>query len=222
MVIVDEIKKSKRKTIAIKVDINGKVIVYAPINCTSKRIEDFVNSKQDWIIKSKQKILFTNNIYDTKNIKIGDEIYLFGDKYKLLVGNDKSVKIEGKYIILPVNYQKNLETHLKKWIVKFSKDYLSNRLDLVAGKLNFTNYTFKISYARGKWGSCSNERKIMLNFRLIECPVEIIDYIITHELVHINHFNHGSMFYKELESYYPNSKDYVKWLKQNAGILSSY
>lgn len=222
MIIIDEIKKSNRKTLAIKVDNLGRVIVYCPNGCSDKRIEKFVHEKENWIEKSKNRVLLTNYKYDTTNLKIGDEIYLLGEKYQLQIGNSKKIEICDKYLILPVNYQNNVENHLKKWLKDYGKVYLNYRLDIIANKMGIVNYSFKISSARGKWGSCSKDNLIMLNFRLMECPVTIIDYIITHELCHILQFNHSKQFYRNLEYYYPDSKLYIKWLKDNAGILGSY
>ncbi len=222
MVIVDEIKKSNRKTLSIKVDSLGKVIVYAPYYYSDKKIMEIVQSKEKWIEKCKNKTVESNNIYDTKNIAINDKIYLFGEQYTLQIANVKKPVIDGKSVFLPVNYQNNLEKHLKKWIKEQADVYLNDILNDVARRLNFSDYTFKITSARAKWGSCSSKREIMLNFRLIECPLEIIEYVAVHELIHLLYFNHGKYFYQKLASIYPNYKEYINWLKQNAGILNSY
>lgn len=223
--ITYELKKSNRKTMSLKVDSSGKLIVYAPYFFTENKINEFVLSKENWIKKCQKEAFLTNEKYKTKDLKEGDFIYFLGEKYMLKFANVKAVefvKKQQKYCILPANYQKNTENKLKTYMKKQAEWYLKDVLDSRAKILNLTYNSFRITYARQKWGSCSSKKEIMLNFRLMLCKEEIIEYVITHELVHLLELNHGKNFYSRLNYYYPNSKDYIKWLKENSGILNAY
>ncbi len=74
---------------------------------------------------------------------------------------------------------------------------------------------------RSRWGSCSRHGNISLNWRLIQLPAEVSDYIILHELMHRRQLNHSARFWQEVEAACPGYEAAERWLKQNAGLLGS-
>jgi len=72
---------------------------------------------------------------------------------------------------------------------------------------------------RSRWGSCSASGTISLNWRLIQTPDSVRDYIIHHELVHLQEMNHSPRFWTRVEQSYPAWRDAERWLKQNGSLL---
>jgi predicted metal-dependent hydrolase len=72
---------------------------------------------------------------------------------------------------------------------------------------------------RSRWGSCSRRGTISLNWKLIQAPPFVRDYIILHELMHLRQMNHSARFWRQVEGVCPEYKTAEKWLKQNAGLL---
>lgn len=72
---------------------------------------------------------------------------------------------------------------------------------------------------RSRWGSCSRRGAISLNWRLIQTPVFVRDYIILHELMHLREMNHSPRFWREVERVCPDYAVAEKWLKQHPGLL---
>lgn len=72
---------------------------------------------------------------------------------------------------------------------------------------------------RTRWGSCSRQGSISLNWRLIQTPPFVRDYIILHELMHLRQMNHSPRFWREVEKVCPDYRMAWKWLKQNPGLL---
>ena len=70
-----------------------------------------------------------------------------------------------------------------------------------------------------KWGSCSEQGNINLNFRLLFAPPEILDYIIIHELAHLKEKNHSPAFWSVVKEAIPDHKEREKWLKENGNML---
>ena len=87
-----------------------------------------------------------------------------------------------------------------------AKDYLLNRLNKLAIKNGFTYNKATIRNQKTRWGSCSQNNNISLNIQLINLPVDLIDYVILHELVHTEVKNHSDRFWKTLDRYVENSK----------------
>lgn len=91
-------------------------------------------------------------------------------------------------------------------------EYISNFVGLSYNKLKFSD-------AKKRWGSCSNQKSINLNWRLIMTPPEVIDYVIVHELVHTVELNHSKRFWEIVSKIIPDFKQSIKWLKENEFLL---
>jgi predicted metal-dependent hydrolase len=72
---------------------------------------------------------------------------------------------------------------------------------------------------KSRWGSCSRRGTISLNWRLIQAPAFVLDYIILHELCHLEHMNHSRRFWRQVEHLYPGFKAAERWLKQHSSLL---
>ena len=74
---------------------------------------------------------------------------------------------------------------------------------------------------RSRWGSCSRHGTISLNWRLVQTPTFVRDYLILHELMHLRQMNHSARFWREVERVCPDYKNAERWLKQHSALLRS-
>ena len=72
---------------------------------------------------------------------------------------------------------------------------------------------------RSRWGSCSRRGAISLNWRLIQLPGPVCDYVILHELMHRRQLNHSAAFWREVKAVCPDHAAAERWLKQHAALL---
>ncbi len=101
----------------------------------------------------------------------------------------------------------------KKLLTKKARAYLPYRLDFWAKKYSYSYTTLRLSHAQTRWGSRSSSGTISLNIGLMNLPEQLRDYVILHELAHINHMNHSAAFWSELAAHDPNYKRHRKALK---------
>jgi predicted metal-dependent hydrolase len=87
------------------------------------------------------------------------------------------------------------------------------RLAHFAETYNFTYNRVFIRDQKTLWGSCSSRRNLSFNWRLIQTPLDIIDYIVVHELVHTRILRHSKAFWSRVESIYPQHRQARLWLK---------
>lgn len=106
------------------------------------------------------------------------------------------------------------KNNLEKWYRKEAKNYLSKRIDFLAKKHNFKFNKLFIRDSFNKWGNCSKEKNISLNWRLIKAPVEVIDYVILHELCHTVILKHSHAFWLKLSTVSPTYNEQANWLKK--------
>jgi len=105
------------------------------------------------------------------------------------------------------------------WYQSQARQYFINRLAALAHANGFRYQRMRLSSARTRWGSCSRRKTISLTWRLIMAPPEVIDYVILHELVHLEIPNHSKAFWQRVAALQPGYAALRKWLKENGAML---
>ncbi|MDO4612373.1 MAG: M48 family metallopeptidase [Candidatus Saccharibacteria bacterium] len=101
----------------------------------------------------------------------------------------------------------------KKILMKKAREYLPYRLEYLAKLYGYEYDKCRLSHANTRWGSCSSNRTISLNIGLMKVPEELRDYVILHELAHLNHMNHSRDFWAEVGRHDKNYKLHERRLK---------
>lgn len=101
----------------------------------------------------------------------------------------------------------------KKILMKKAKEYLPYRLEYFAKLHGYKYDKCRLTHANTRWGSCSSNRTISLNIGLMKVPEVLRDYVILHELAHLNHMDHSKAFWQEVGSHDKNYKTHEKKLK---------
>lgn len=206
------IKSKKRKnTIEFRV-INNKVYVYTPL----KVKDDYIHNLY---LRYKEELL--NKIKNTSKIKyLGKEYNLVNKNSKLLVKPSIEI-IENDFIIyLPENKIVNIDSFLIEWKKIEIKKIIEERIKYFLNNYKIFKFSFdknKISYKnqRSLWGSCSSVNNLNFNCNLIEKRIEVIDYVIIHELSHTLYKDHSKNFWNCIANIIPNYKELRKELKNN-------
>lgn len=188
------VKKSVRKSLVIKITPEGRIVVLAPVKCTDRFIDDFVNKKREWIEGKLQ------DIQDTKVSRAEyynlEKFIIFGDYHDVLdMGEYYDV---GGYHINKIK-NKPIKDCFLSYAWQKAEEYLPERLAYISKTLGLEYSNLKIISARKKWGSCNNKKEIRLNFRLIMLPRYLIDYVICHELCHTQILNHSKDFWNMIK-----------------------
>ncbi len=116
---------------------------------------------------------------------------------------------------LPVKDPKNQRARdaKKKLLMKKAREYLPYRLEYYAKLYGYSYDKMRLSHAGTRWGSCSSNRTISLNIGLMQVPEPLRDYVILHELAHLNHMDHSPAFWAEVGKHDPRYKTHRTKLK---------
>lgn len=206
------IKNNIKHNIRIK---NIKTDSINSSNINSHLNNDTINNRNNYVKnKSLKNSNMKNNFIDEnlkwKFLKLNEFINEILNQNGLL----KNVSIDNS---LNKNLVKNLLLIYYKII---AKHIFTDRIGYYSKIYNFNVNNIKISNAEKRWGSCSYKNNINLVWRLVMAPIDIIDYVVVHELVHINHKHHKKKFWIEVEKIIPDYRENIKWLKENGYTLT--
>lgn len=115
------------------------------------------------------------------------------------------------------------ENHIKEQLVKWYRiqagEVIRERVEYYASFLGEDYGQIRIKDQKSCWGSCSGKRNLNFNWHLILTPIEILDYVVVHELCHLKEMNHSKAFWSEVERVLPDYKERRKWLRSREKVL---
>lgn len=205
--------RRKRATLEIAVEPNASVVVTAPIDATLEVITKRVRTRSAWI-RRQQRFFAQYAPHTPERRFVTGETHLYlGRHYRLKVVADieATVSLFGGYIVVRSDHPKQTELTrdlLRRWYRDRAHVKFAERLEL--NLLRFANpealrpSRMIVRKLRQRWGSMSPSGGLLLNLRLIEAPVDAIDYVITHELCHIAKPHHGAAFFRLLDRILPD------------------
>lgn len=211
-----DVIRSNRKSMAIEVTANGLVIVRVGKMVKKEQWEAVLLKKQDWILNHRKRMLAA--VSDKPSpIADGYMVQILGRAYELKLECHKKkeimIGIEGEKLLLryPEGMDEVREV-IRQWLIEQAKILILERVALYADKMQLSYGRVTIKDQKTRWGSCSSKKNLNFNYRLIMAPLEILDYVVVHELAHLKQMNHSSLFWREVEQVIPDYKTRRNWL----------
>ena len=201
----------KRKTLGIKVHPDQSVEVVAPIGSTADRVKEKVKSKASWILKQQDYFQSFYPLTPPRQYVSGETHLYLGKQYRLKLheAQKEEVKLHGSYLsvfLKDKSDKEKAEQLLKGWYKEKATQHfqtLYEKKRTMADAFKKQPSSLKYRWMKKRWGSCSRRGNILLNLELIKAPKSCIEYVLIHELCHLEHQNHSKAFYALLERYCP-------------------
>ncbi len=203
----------------VRVDRPGQLTVTIPPKGTLQGARAFVANRENWIRQQmgRMKILEGEHRW-----QIGRQILWRGERVPLRVERTTQgwrALLGQDTIQLPWGKREDIITCLVRAIRRLASEELSLRTAQLALELGVEVRSVTIRDQRTRWGSCSARRDVSLNWRLMQAPSWVSDYVIVHELIHTRHFHHGPEYWQEVEVAFPRYHEAELWLKRHAVLL---
>lgn len=221
--LVDQVIRSRRKTVAILVRPDGKVIVRAPLRLSREKILAFVQSKAGWIAarKAEAQEIQQQAAHQKRRFAEGETFPVLGREYPLrLAGGPKTGLWFAEGFVLNSENLPQAAALFERWYRAMARKILTERTRFYAQTFGLTYQKLRISSARTRWGSCSSRGTLSFTWRLVMAPLEVVDYVVVHELAHLRHPNHSAAFWAEVARMMPDYKTHRDWLKKNGRFLT--
>jgi predicted metal-dependent hydrolase len=226
------IRRSERARRArILVDGDG-VEVVLPRRFPLRDVEPFVEEKRAWIERTLRRLRETEAELPAARLEDGGFVPYLGESLRLSVrvepGRQREhVARRGEVlrVALPADAERLLPSEnalrdaLERWYRRRARAEVALRLDAACARAGSSYTRLQIRGQRTRWASCSSTGAMSFNWRLLLAPAEILDYVVEHEVAHLERLDHSPRFWRLLASRCPDWREYEAWLRRHGHAL---
>ena len=210
-----QLERRQRRTVGLKITQTG-LVIHAPKRISQSQLEDIIVQKADWVLRKLASV--TANRIPEIQWQHGEQLLFLGNAITLTIEHNarsKAVEYEPGVLQLAMPNQDEMLIARKvvQWYKKQAITDFTRRLEIFSSKLGVKFTSLTLSNAASRWGSCNSKKEIRLNWRLLQAPPHIINYVVCHELAHIKEMNHSAKFWATVASIFPDYKAAEKELK---------
>jgi len=205
------LKRCKRKSIGLRIDGHG-LSISVPLQTALPHVETILQEKANWITKklqhwqSKQSLALTW-AHDATYPLLGEPWCIalkpLGEIQMVCQSANTAADSAFAGQFTSQLDPRQIEKFVMTWYGQQAIVCFKQRIAIYAQALNVSAPPFRLSRAKTRWGSCNSRGIIHLNWRLIQMPLHLVDYVVAHELSHLIEMNHSTVFWALVESVYP-------------------
>jgi predicted metal-dependent hydrolase len=219
-----EYKKGK-SDVTLSVCLAEGVKLVAPEDIDSEKLEGILYKKAPWILKKKNELDEIAAITPPKEYVSGEKFAYLGRHYRLKVHKNEQVikptlafKNGRFWAEVPTDMpqseiRKELNLLFKEWYIKQGYKRIEERLKIYCPKMELEPSKVVFREQQKRWGTCTKEGAIYLNWRIMMAPMSVVDYILVHELAHIKYPDHSTNYWRFVHSIIPDYEKRKDWLR---------
>lgn len=215
-----QLKRSRRRSIGFVIDEEG-LVVTAPRWVTVAQIEEAIAEKERWIRNKSAEMRERRRAVPRVRWEDGGSLPYLGALLTLRLSEGRAseaVRFDESARTLTVSLPpkagpQQMKDRVQGWLQVEARTLFAERLAFYAERLGVRHSALRLSSAATRWGSCSADGRILLNWRLIHFPLSSIDYVVAHELAHLKEMNHGPRFWRTVAEILPGfeaARDHLK------------
>jgi predicted metal-dependent hydrolase len=219
--LVFEIRRSdRRKTLGLTVDRGGELVVHAPGETSQEEINKWVGKKLLWVHRKLALKEETAPKMRAPEYISGEAFFYLGRCYRLKIveRQENPLEFDGTRFTLRAD-AKPADEHFRDWYISTGKDWLKRRIESLSKRTGKKPHSSEIRDLGFRWGSCGRSGVVFFNWKLLQLPVRLADYVVAHELVHLIVRNHEPEFWSALGLAMP---DYQKRKDALAATAKDY
>ncbi|AOY02347.1 hypothetical protein BJP62_13305 [Jeongeupia sp. USM3] len=207
-------RSARRRSIGLKIAAGG-LSVTLPERAPLLDADRVVAERLDWILKH-----LANRPEPAPSLADGAMVGWFGKPVRLVAGARRSALVDGALHI--AGEGETLAPALQRFLQRTARAYFAERVPLWAGRMGLQPSQLRLTSAGTRWGSCTAAGVVRLNWRLVQAPFDVIDYVIIHELAHLAELNHSPRFWAVVERHCQHWRGSRAWLKTHGHALLAW
>lgn len=216
------VQRRARKTVGIRVR-DGQVELAASPAVSHARLLEVLEARKDWIVRhwrAQQARLVQR--------QVPEQVCVLGKMMPLLhePASRREVRLVADALLVrgfdPQDESEAWQRLVGIWLKREASRGFSPRLLHWAAQTGLSPNSLGLSSAKRRWGSCTSRGAVRLNWRLVMAPPRVLDYVIVHELAHLEHMNHSAAFWSLVGCWMPDWREQRQWLKLNGDTLFSF
>lgn len=214
-----QIRRSRRKTLAVHIK-NAVVEVRAPYGLPALNIQQWLQEKTGWIethLKKQQ-----HQQQEKPQLCHNGQILFLGQIRQIeLIDGKPAIYEQQQQLIIARQANTDIQKLIEQWLRCEAELYLTARTQELAAQMGESNRISDIRFrkTRSKWGHCTSGGILQFNWLIIMAPPDVIDYLIIHELSHLQHMNHSAAFWQRVAVFCPGYASHKQWLHDNGHKL---
>ncbi|MFZ7942770.1 M48 family metallopeptidase [Neobacillus sp. 19] len=191
-----------------------------------------LHKKAPWILKKKFEFDEVTVAPPPKEYVSGEKFAYLGRHYRLKVHKNETLNKptlyfkQGRFIAnIPANMTDEEKVNklcdlFKEWYINQGKRKVEERLRVYFPKMELEPTKIAFKEQQKRWGTCTKEGAIYLNWRILMAPMSVVDYVLVHELAHIKYPDHSADYWRFVRSILPDYEHRKEWLRINGQVLT--
>lgn len=216
------VERSARRTIGLYVERDGSVLVRAPQSASDERIAAVVRAKQKWIFRAQARWAALNPQHRQREFVSGETIYFLGQPHRLDFRPDTAsgVRREGEVFILRTADKPRAESLLKEFYRAEGLARLPELVQQHSASMGLTPGRVRVQELGHRWGSCSAAGTLNFHWKAMAVPLEVLHYLVVHELAHLVHRDHSAKFWRLVEAEMMGWQQHATWLAAHGAEMT--
>jgi len=194
---------------------DGTLRVTVPWWGSKREARAFMDAQQAWIAAQRQQ----RAARTTARWAIGASVVVDGGSYPLVHGDGGRVLLDGRTVSVAPRDQAALKADVQAWLRARAVASLPGELLALAARHDIGVTRVAIRNQASRWGSCSRRGTISLNWRLVQTPPFVREYVLLHELMHRRELNHSARFWRHVAAVCPRYVEARRWLRVDGAHL---
>lgn len=207
-----EVRRSeRRKTLSLTVDRAGELVAHVPVETSAEELSGWIRGKLLWVHR---KLALKEDAAPKMRAPeyiSGEAFCYLGRRYplKVLVRQENPLQFDGTRFTLRKD-ARPAELYFRRWYIVTGAGWLKRRAELLSARTGSNPKRVDVRDLGYRWGSCGKNGVLYFNWKLLQLPGRLVDYVIAHELIHLREGHHGPAFWEALSCAMPdwqNRKD---------------
>lgn len=216
-----ELVQTQRRSIELRAAAQGAK-VFAPRGVSLKVVDGFVRQRADWLRETQARLEDYRQAHLAQHpVTQGAPILVQGRmaRLRLVEKGQAPAGLFGNQLTVALSPGQDPRQAVRALLIQMARQQIEQRLAYYIPLVGRAPGAVSIREQRTRWGSCSNLGNLNFNWKLIMAPPQALDYVVVHELCHLHELNHSRRFWDRVAAIQPDYADWVKWLKENGGML---